>query len=372
MKRRRVLAALAAGTAASLLAGCEAVREESPAKSATVTPAPVPDLTRTPSRTRTAHRADDPSANLAEPLGFVIRSRLNEPRSARIRVFDGEQLVYDEAIELRVGDVVRRGTVLRQRGRYRVSVEHSGAGEGAAFDWRVEEHYGDLKVTLTGDGIETVQGVACTPACAPLDQSGEAATLPYAGDSTPLLGTAWIDIENPTAKERTARIRVVDGDRTVLDYTYTVPPGLRPSIPAVRSADTYNVSVQSGTVSREYDWLVPQQPRLRIRLGPVPRIDCGEAVGTVTVQNQDRKPHAVSIAVEREGRELYAQTVELYSGETVALPDVVEVSGRYRIRAESDTGAVTTRDWWVCAGSARAAVDVEVTGIVTIDTVFRY
>jgi hypothetical protein len=382
MRRRRLLAALASGGVVPWLAGCSAFGDESQSVPETLTPAPVPtaptDETAVPPGTgrevRTAYRAADPAENLPEPLGFVIRSRVGESRSVRIRLFDGDTRVYDDTVGVEGGDTVYRGDVVLRRGRYRVLADlaSGGATAAATFDWRAGIGYGDLEIELTDDDIEMGQRVECTPECEPLGRGGTAVSLPYAGGSNPLVNAARIEVENPTSASRTVTIRITDDGKTILEYTYEVPPGLRLTIPAVASSGTYDVTVSSGSADREYDWIVPQQPLLRVRLGDTPRVDCGEAVGSVLVRNQDSDRHEVTVTVERDDRVVYETTVDLYSGETVSLPAVVETTGRYSIRAESGAGGVATRNWWACEGSARAEVEVELTGLVTIDTVFRY
>lgn len=397
MDRRRFLSTVCVTGVSSLLAGCEAL-DGVVSGGAQTTPGDGTENATREARTTASPKArtttrDASVEELPEARSLVVRSRIDTARSLRLRVIDDGSDVFEQEVEAAAGAVLRRRNVVRSGGRYRVLVEPLAVSDASpsSFQWRVQESFGDLEILLTEDGVRYAQQVACTPACEPVSRDGTAPSLPYTTNSTRLFDPARIELHNPTAEPRTARVNVTDGDKTVLAYTYEVPPGLRPTIPVIGSTGSYDVSVSTAGSSRQYDWKVPEQPRLFVRLGETLRVDCGRVSGTVLMQNKHDSNQRMTVTVERDEQVITERTVALFSGEIARIPDATEGAGQYQVRAgaekvdgdddpleddrlsgtETDSESDATSDWFVCEGSAVAEVDVEATGLVAIETVFE-
>jgi len=398
MDRRRFLSTVCVTGLSPVLAGCNTLNELFSGKERTT-----PDdgrenasretriMASKSDRTTTSH--DISSEELREPRNVVIRSRLDTARSFRIRVLNDGSDVFDQELEVPVDAVLRRRNVVTRSGLYRVLVDPLTTSETSpsSFQWRVQESYDDLEIILTEDGVRYGQRVACTPTCEPLSREGTTGDLPYTRNSTRLFDPAHIELRNPTSVPKTARVSVTDRGRTVLAHTYEVPPGLWPTIPAIASTGTYGVSVSTAGTSRKYSWKIPEQPRLFIRLGDKPRMDCGRVSGTVLMQNKHDSNQMMTVTVERDEQVITEKTVPLFSGEIARVKNPTEGTGQYRLRAEAekidddydpikddllprirtDEGSDATSDWFVCEESAIAEVNVEATGLVSIETVFE-
>ncbi|MDS0299817.1 hypothetical protein NDI76_13795 [Halogeometricum sp. S1BR25-6] len=276
---------------------------------------------------------------------------------------DGET-AFVESLELTSGE--RRPVVARLPGpgTYRVVAEAVDGGRGA-FEWVADDRLDGFSLTLLREKFEFWRTAVCRDACR-LVSEGE--------NGSPLTGNgvgrwyapAGVVLRNPASSARTAHVDVELDDRTVLAAAYDAPARTQVEIPVTYRTGEYRVRVRvgSGDEAVTAAWSVPDQPSLFVDLEER-TTGCGLANSELGVLNADDEPHAVSVAVESDGEEVFARRWNLAPDERV---DVVPVdaSGRYGLRVRVDDRDPLYSSWWSCPPRGPAAVVVDATGDASV------
>jgi hypothetical protein len=270
----------------------------------------------------------------------------------------GGETVFVESLELSPGE--RRPTTARLpgSGTYRVVAE-AVDGRRGTFEWVADDRLDGFSLTLVAEGFEFWRTAVCRGACR-LASGGD--------DAPPLIGNgvgrwyapASLVLQNAESSARTARVDVELDGRTVLAATYETPPRTRVEVPVTYRTGEYRVRVGVGGETLRRPWSVPGQPSLFVDLGER-TTGCGLANSELVLLNADDEPHAVSVVVESDDEELFAERWKLDPDERVSVVPV-DASGRYGLRVRVDAGDPFYAVWWSCPPRGPATVVVDATG----------
>lgn len=316
----------------------------------------------------------------------LVVERDGEPLLVRSEtVFPGERRQFGE-LDLRAGS-------------YRTVVE-TASGDRATFEWTVDPRLDGLEVGLesgvdfwrtgrclsscqlgegtgtgaanvTSDGLRGATNITTTTSGAATPEDGEANTDT---PSLPLVGFGmgrWYDaagvvLRNP-GEERPVDLAVrLDGD-PVLSARYTVPERTKLELPITYRGGTYEVEVTVDGRTASAPWPVPNVPSRYVTLDERVTFGCGPANTVLALVNADGTDHRLRVAVRRDGRVLYDETVTLPTDSSRTVEPVPD-SGPYEVTMRVDDGPARTETWWSCPPRGPASVVIDATGDVLFDT----
>jgi hypothetical protein len=389
--RRAVLSALATGP----LAGCALPGDRRATPTGTADPVTLP------------YASDDPAENVDRARGFSIQNRTGAEHFVTVAVDAPERTLFVETRTVDPWGVFRTGDVVRKRGVYRVVIE-TAAGDRAVHGWVVWPGIEGLDAFLDESGLRTVQSVFCGPDCRPLSAGGESTDLPYrAPDADRSTRTAALSVRNATTTEQAITVGIADRDRRVLDYEYSVPPGVGVQLPITRTPGVLDLRLAADGETYTERWHVPEEQRVRFTVGAA-RIspDCRDrtpGVAVTRVRNEDGDPHRVRIEISADGDLVAGRSYDLpprsslpevtlgrvsgnESDESTAtsdpptgnettdqhgdgagdpartLPATTVDAGRYDIRIVVDGSRERTATWTVCYPDDELTVEVDADG----------
>jgi hypothetical protein len=287
--RRAVLSALAS----TPLAGCALPGDERATPTATPAPVTLP------------YASDDPAENLDRARGFAVQNRTGTEHFVTVAVDAPDRTLFVETRTLDPWGVFRTGDLVRKRGIYRVVVE-TGAGDRAVHGWVVWPGVEGFEAFVEDSGLRTAQSVFCGPDCRPLSVGGENVDLPYrAPDAEFGTRTATLLVRNTATTTRDVVVGIADGDRTVLDYEYAVPPGVGVRIPVTRTPGALALHIAAAGETYTDEWHVPEEQRVAFTVGPAGvRPDCRDrtpGLAVTRVRNGDGESHRVRIELRADG-----------------------------------------------------------------------
>jgi hypothetical protein len=357
--RRAVLAAV------PLLAGCSAF---SGGDEGTTTET-APTTTRSPTPTLPL-TASDPASTLETARGIDVRNGRSETAFTTVVVEDGDRTVYAASGTVGRDETWRHENLVARPGVYRVIVE-TGTGERAVHGWVVGEQWGrrNLVARLVTGGVTTRQYGICSPDCPPMRAEGESVPLPSESRTDPGREVAGaVTLENARGQTAPVSLRVATDDRTLVDYRYWVPPGVRAIVPVVRTDGVYDLAVSGPDRRLERRWYVPEEPFPQFRVG-VDGVasDCEFGQTRITgVRNSGGSTRTVGVAVQSGDRTGESETVSLSPDESRSLGLAV-APGPTTLSVFVDGTERLTAGWTVCPGGPLRVIVVDGTVFVRND-----
>ena len=312
----------------------------------TATPIPLP------------YASENPEENLDSGWGIEVRNRTDRERYVTVLVEDGDRTLFIGNREVPPRKTIRFEDIVRRIGVYDVVVE-TADGARAVHGWTVGRDVGQVKLiaSLTEEGVTTSQQVFCTPECAPLSRGGESVRLPREDPRDP--GTevfGVLHVRNGRTKTAPLGVAVSDGDRTLVDYRYDVPPGVSIYVPVADDRRSYDLRIESDAGTVATTWHVAQEPYPtvdRIDTGPTPRCpNPSESVELASVRSTDDVERDVDVSLLVGGTERERASFAL--APTGERTDVAEVPlagfPPFEIRVTVD-GTSASASWTLCPPS---------------------
>ncbi|KTG09122.1 hypothetical protein AUR64_15100 [Haloprofundus marisrubri] len=353
MRRRTVLAAVVAGLGTTAGCGGRLFDEERTDSSTTTSP----EATAEPSDSSDSS-ASTTSASAADPRSnqrIAVRNLRREATYVTLvveRAADGETM-FAESRTFPTGQERRFPEIPLAEGEYRVIVE-TDTGERATFEWTVAEELEGLAIDVDESETTFRRFVRCRPDCS-LSLGGETSeSLPLSGSGLSLwYQPAVVVLDNPTAEERRARLRVSLSDRPLFDFQYRVPAQSRLTVPTTYRRGTYSIVVdeerENGDDQRtETEWRVPEEFEKQVDLGPTHRVSCGKANPVLWLTNRSDERRAVRIHVTDErGETVFDERRSVAADERRAIRPVSD-AGQYELTVETESGETASTTWWAC------------------------
>ncbi|MFC5367883.1 hypothetical protein [Salinirubrum litoreum] len=388
--RRAVLSALAA----TPLAGCAIPGDRRGTPTATPDPVVLP------------YASDDPEENLDRARGFAIQNRTGTEHFVTVAVDAPDRTLFVETRTVDPWSVFRTGDIVRKRGVYRVVIE-TGAGDRAVHGWVVWPGIEGFEAFLDDAGLRTVQSVFCGPDCRPVSVGGESTDLPYrAPDAAFSTRTAALAVRNATTTAQDIAVGIADGDRTVVDYEYAVPPGVGVQLPVTRTPGVLDLRLAADGETYTEAWHVPEEQHVRFTVGAASiRPDCRDqtpGLAVTRLRNDDGDPHRLRIEISTDGDRVAQQTYDLparsslpeitiggvsgnasddttepsesptgsetptqddeWSGNPEMLPTTTADADRYDLRVVVDDERELTATWTICYPDDELTVEVDADG----------
>lgn len=283
--RRRPLLAGAVGGLAGL-AGCSALfpdaSPEGGPRNATRNASNASDL---------PYRAENGSENVETPVGakldnatadetyvtlVVSKARPPAPGGesafAAPQPFEAGETLFAKSAEIPGAGAETFYGLIAARGVYHAAVHVEGGPRGA-IGLVVPGPAPTVQIRKRTVDAAGRPSMGWTPGRAPFPAEGEAKELPYAGSGPPLTttespsgGPSFVWAHNPTDRWQPFRLRIADGETTVLDYRYAVPPDVGLSLTPVGTAGPFAVTLGAGSEATTFEWRPKRRRALPLRL----------------------------------------------------------------------------------------------------------
>jgi hypothetical protein len=328
MRRRALLASLGSTPLLSL-AGClsdGSDADRSTATDAESTPAATEEPTPEPTETAAPERR----------VGIGVVNETEETHALSIRLSEGDEVLLDRTVDVRVGV----GTAVEGSrvgpGTYRVVAELD-SGATLEYEWRVTDELGWLELVVTDEGVRPRQR-----ASGGVGDDYE----PYEVDGAPdIFAPPSVEIRNDSGTDAAVTVAIEYEGNRFFEHTFDATTDREITTPpVVASAATYDVVAETADGGRAtYEWEIPREwnwPKLAVLVaedGSL-RVGCDRGGETsVRVENGDDAERELSLSLRRGGTVASETTVRVDPGETtVSL--AVPIGDVYELRAETSEG----------------------------------